>query len=72
MLPSVASMSGAAPAVTVTVSSTSAEIRTSRMPSAGICSMSTGLVNRSPGRMTRISNGGGGSGFHENRPSASV
>ena len=68
----VASMSGAVPAVTVTVSSTSGEIRISRMPSGGIDSTRTGFVNRSPARMTRTSNGGVRSGFQENRPSASV
>ena len=68
----VASMSGAVPAVTVTVSSTSAEIRTSSGPSAGIASTRTGLVNRSPARMTMTSNGGVRSGFQEKRPSASV
>ncbi len=71
-LPSVASMSGAAPAVTVTVSFTRGATRTSSGPSAGSFSMSTGLVNRSPGRMTRISKGTGGSGFQLKRPSASV
>ena len=72
-LPGVPSMPGAAPAVTVTVSWRTATTRRRVPPSPpGRDSTGIGLITRPPGRTTSTSNGTGGSGRQEKRPSASV
>ena len=70
-LPGAVSIRGALPA-TVTDSSSRGAISSTMVPVDGITSTRTGFMYRPPGMMTSTSNGGAGSGFQVNRPSASV
>ena len=66
------SIVGAAPAVTVTLSSASGATSITTGPSAGIASTRTGRMYRPPGRTTRTSKGVEGVGSHVKFPDWSV
>ena len=66
------SIEGAAPAVTLTLSSTIDRTVIVTGPSAGTAVTRKGFMYRPPGRTISTSNGATGSGSHWNRPSVSV